>query len=74
MGDPFTDGWNFHEPNHDLSMSSWALTSFIKDYDNSKSGVQGIEPGSMVDTVIPFQADDLSIDDIVVLTGKSKHE
>ena len=29
VGDIFTDGWNFHEPTHDLSMSSWALTSFI---------------------------------------------
>ena len=33
IGDPFSDGWNFNEPAHDLSMSSWALTSFIKDYD-----------------------------------------
>ena len=28
--DAFVDGWNFNEPKHDLSMSSWALTSFIK--------------------------------------------
>ena len=33
-GGAFTDGWNFNEPKHDLSMSSWALTSFIKNCDD----------------------------------------
>jgi hypothetical protein len=69
--DPFVDGWNFNEPTHDLSMSSWALTSFIKDCENQPSKV-GIDTGSMIDqgNVAPFHADELSIDDYVVLTGK----
>ena len=34
-GDIFADGWKMVEPSnvHDLSMSSWALTSFLNDYD-----------------------------------------
>ena len=30
-GDIFGNGWNIPEPSHDLSMSSWALTSFLND-------------------------------------------
>ena len=30
-GDMFNVGWNIPEPSHDLSMSSWALTSFLND-------------------------------------------
>jgi len=54
-------------------MSSWALTSFIKDYDNQPNKV-GIDTGSMIDpdSVMPFHADELSIDDYIALSGKSK--
>ena len=53
-GELFTDGWNFAEPAHDLSMSSWALTSFVKNGEEQPSGVAGL--GSIVDTgsVGPF--------------------
>ena len=50
-GDPFVDGWNFNEPKHDLSMSSWALTSFMKNCDEVPSGVGGM--GSIIDSA-PF--------------------
>ena len=55
IGDPFVDGWNFNEPVHDLSMSSWALTSFIKDYDNQPS-IVGMDTRSLEETsaVHPF--------------------
>lgn len=66
-GDPFTDGWNFNEPKHDLSMSSWALTSFIKNCDDQPSGVAGM--GSIIDAV-PFHTDEQSIDDYAAFTGK----
>ena len=70
MADLFTDGWNFNEPKHDLSMSSWALTSFIKNCDE-KSGVNGM--GSIIDTV-PFHTDEISIDNIAALTGKREED
>ena len=72
-GDPFVDGWNFNEPKHDLSMSSWALTSFMKNCDELPSGVGGM--GSIIDTAAPFQADgEMSIDDYAAFKGKLKRE
>ena len=52
-------------------MSSWALTSFIKNYDDVPSGVGGM--GSIIDTA-PFHADEVSIDDYSEFKGKLKHE
>lgn len=70
-GDPFVDGWHFNEPKHDLSMSSWALTSFIKHCDDQPSGAGGM--GSIIDTV-PFHTDEVSIDDYAAFTGKLRRE
>ena len=40
-GQIFNDKFNIPEPSHDLSMSSWALTSFLNDGDmrTAKSSV-----------------------------------
>ena len=34
----FTDGWHLAEPTHDLSMSSWALTEFLKTGEDAGQG------------------------------------
>ena len=52
-------------------MSSWALTSFIKNCDDVPSGAGGM--GSIIDTA-PFQADEMSIDDYAAFKGKLKRE
>ena len=52
-------------------MSSWALTSFIKNCDEQPSGTVGM--GSIIDTA-PFHTDEMSIDDYVAFTGKLKRE
>ena len=52
-------------------MSSWALTSFIKNCDDVPSGAGGM--GSIIDTA-PFHADEMSIDDYAAFKGKLKRE
>ena len=54
-------------------MSSWALTSFVKNYEEQPSGV-GL--GSIIETenAANYQHDELSIDECTGLTSKLKRE
>ena len=67
-GDIFANGWNIPEPSHDLSMSSWALTSFLAEVDGKtgKSSVGTKVPqgkGEDMKADLPQSEGDLSGED-----------
>ena len=77
-GEILNDRWNIPEPSHDLSMSSWALTSFLNDGDmrTGKSSVGQKVPqgkGESMKGDLPPSDVEMSVDEEVYPASERKH-